>query len=307
MNTAQEDKDTLIEQQWLLIWSFGLALLMVLTLSVSLFLSVRQRRRANQLLVEKNEEILLQREAIVNQNEMLSKQNARLEELNQEIQAVMHVAAHDLKAPLSRATGLANLIPMAGPLNEEQEKYLDLIRQVSLNGATMIRDLLDLQNIENSDGSLPREHVDLKNLLTSSTESFEVEARKKSIQLDVDIQDRLSEVSTNRQAVQRAFENLLSNAIKFSPKDRFVEVRSWRVNGHVCISVKDQGPGIKPEEHRRLFKKFQTLSAQPTGNETSTGLGLAITKALIDRLEGRIEVDSVPGIGAEFRITLPAN
>lgn len=306
MNEAQQAQDKLIQQLRLLLWTLAGVLLLAIGLSISLYTTMQQRRKSNMLLSEKNKEILKQREAIVAQNKKLSDQNTRLEELNQEIEAVMHVAAHDLKAPLSRATGLANLISMAGPLNDEQIKYLELIRQVSLNGASMIRDLLDLQNIENNEANLRKETVDLASLLTEATASFEPEARRKSIDLNLDLGKQLTELELNKQGVQRAVENLLSNAIKFSPKNKLVEVKSWRVNGHVCISVRDEGPGILQEEHPKLFKKFQKLSAQPTGNETSSGLGLAITKALIDRLGGQIEVQSEAGQGANFTITLPA-
>jgi signal transduction histidine kinase len=99
-------------------------------------------------------------------------------------------------------------------------------------------------------------------------------------------------------------DNLISNAIKYSPPGREVFVRVSRSTASARIEVQDQGPGLTAEDQRKLFGKFARLSARPTGNESSTGLGLAITKRLVDAMGGRIWCESSPGQGATFFVEL---
>ena len=100
-------------------------------------------------------------------------------------------------------------------------------------------------------------------------------------------------------------ENLVSNAIKFSQRGTEVGIMSIAEPNRVILEVSDQGPGISLEDQRKLFGKFQKLSARPTGGEHSSGLGLAIVKSLVDKLGGDIEVKSELGKGAIFRVVLP--
>jgi signal transduction histidine kinase len=103
----------------------------------------------------------------------------------------------------------------------------------------------------------------------------------------------------------RIVDNLITNAIKFSNRNSTVEVAAGKSNGHIWISVKDQGQGFSEKDKMDLFQKFKKLSSQPTGGETSNGLGLAIVKTLVDRLKGSIELISEKGKGSEFIVRLP--
>jgi signal transduction histidine kinase len=121
----------------------------------------------------------------------------------------------------------------------------------------------------------------------------------------VDIQVTPSEVSTDRQFLTRILDNLVGNASKFSETGKTIFLRVWSDEHHINFSVRDQGPGISADDRKKIFAKFQRLSAKPTGGEASTGLGLAITKALVDKLNGVIEVNSVLGEGAQITVRLP--
>jgi signal transduction histidine kinase len=104
-----------------------------------------------------------------------------------------------------------------------------------------------------------------------------------------------------------AIDNLISNAIKYTPKGGSILVTLELTNNRIRLKVNDEGPGIKKEEQGKLFGKFQRLSARPTGGESSTGLGLYITKQVIELHDGRIWVESEYGKGSSFAIELPLN
>ena len=113
----------------------------------------------------------------------------------------------------------------------------------------------------------------------------------------------VAEADGNR--IRDALDNLVNNAIKFSPPDRSVWVSLERAGDRILFRVKDQGPGLTEEDKKLVFGLYQRLSAQPTGNEFSTGLGLSIVKQRIELHGGRVWVDSRPGEGATFNIELP--
>ncbi len=129
-------------------------------------------------------------------------------------------------------------------------------------------------------------------------------AERKEIRLIADLQkvtDSLFDADRMRQVV----DNLLSNAIKFSPSGSVVNVTCGQAGRILDIAVTDQGPGIPSEDLDRLFDTFEKLSAQPTGGEKSTGLGLSIVKSIVDAHGGEIEVDSEVGRGTTFIVHLP--
>jgi signal transduction histidine kinase len=113
-------------------------------------------------------------------------------------------------------------------------------------------------------------------------------------------------VLTDPAYLVRILDNLVTNAIKFSPAGSQVRLGSEHVDQHLVVTVEDQGPGFSDEDRRFLFQKFRKLSARPTAGESSNGLGLAIIKILVDRLQGSIELKSQPGKGSTFIVTLPA-
>jgi signal transduction histidine kinase len=104
----------------------------------------------------------------------------------------------------------------------------------------------------------------------------------------------------------QVLDNLISNAVKFSPPKTTVQVRTLTENGCVFVAIKDHGPGISPDDQKKLFGKFVRLSAQPTGGESSTGLGLSIVKKLAEAMAGTVFCQSVLGEGATFILRLPA-
>ena len=230
--------------------------------------------------------------------------NGRLVELNQEKTEFMGIAAHDLRTPLNVILGNAELIQM---VKEDAAKTEELVRPIIISVERMrdlINNLLDANAIEEGKFASNIEACDI-GLLTRQCVQYQLAAaEKKQIRInDAMVRDVFA--SADSAATAQILDNLVSNAIKYSPRNTTVYICSGRDQMQVFVSVRDEGPGIGPEDQMKLFKKFSRLSARPTGGESSTGLGLAIVKRLAEAMSGSVECESTLGAGTTFTLRLP--
>ena len=255
---------------------FGLGFVGMALLVVILMRSNRQRAKANHRLKILNEHNVIQREEIIAKNKDLNSQNLRLEELNREMDGILHIVAHDLKAPLNQAAGLANLVEISGGLNEDQIKYLSMISKVTDNAGRLVQDLIEISRLESEKEQIVLKNLNLIEACQAAKLAFEGESMRKNIQILMP--ENLVELVVNSEenSLRRVLENLLSNALKFSPRGASVWI-DLELRGNKCLlSIRDEGPGISEEDQKLLFQKFAKLSARPTAGENSTGLGLAL-------------------------------
>jgi two-component system sensor histidine kinase/response regulator len=236
----------------------------------------------------------------------IEEKNKSLEELNQLKNKFVGMAAHDLRNPLSSIRGFSEiLLEERHELEEEdQEKYLNIINSVSTNMLKLVNDILDVSVIESGNLDLACKKCSLQDLIGERIQMHEAIAEKKNIKLSSKLQG-LDEFKFDPDRITQVFDNILSNAIKFSPSDKNIFIDLKKEDGTARVIVKDEGPGISPEDQKKLFKDFQKLSARPTGGESSTGLGLAIVKKMIDAHQGTLFVESVLGDGAAFNFKIP--
>ncbi|MGF1635732.1 MAG: tetratricopeptide repeat protein [Cyclobacteriaceae bacterium] len=239
-------------------------------------------------------------------NESLSEKNAALTDLLRENEGLMSIVAHDLKSPLNKIKGLGDLLDMSGPLSDEQKKIMGMINSEVLGGMRLIRDLLDLNASFETNQSIPKGKVDLSRTLQKVTDSFTEIANSKKLTIHNYFETPLV-IKSNQDYIQRIADNLISNAIKFSPQGRNIFISSYRSNGKVAFSIRDEGPGFSEEDMKNMYKKFKKLSARPTAGEYSTGLGLSIIKTLTDKLDGKIVLKTNRRKGSEFIVFLPPN
>lgn len=272
-------------------------------LGLVIWLGSRKRKEMYEQLVVQTEEIQKQREEIIRQNQKLSRRNQQLSDLNHEKDTLMSIVAHDLKSPLHRIKGIVDLMEMDGPITHDQEIYLKMAREATLSGLDLITDLLDVHMLEEN---VEPKYVafDISKFLLDKINQFIPAAEAKHIHLYI---TRVSneEVVTDVDYLNRIMDNLLSNAIKFSESGSTVVVAAGMLEDEFWISVKDQGPGFTSKDREYLYQKFKKLTARPTAGESSNGLGLAIVKTLIDRLKGKIELNSEDGKGSEFTVRFP--
>lgn len=279
-------------------------LLFAFSLAGALWYYSRKRSRTNMMLEAQNKFIELQRKQIEKRNTDLSAQNHKLADLNHEKDMLMNIVAHDLKSPLARIMGLANLLGKEGQLQSSQQEYLRLLKDVTQSNMDLIVDLLDVNALQTEKEEPKAMEFEVGQLLEERIAFFQYLSINKKIELHLN-HELENPVKSNPGYLSRIIDNLVSNAIKFSNKGSTVNVTAKIMDGSLILSVQDNGPGFSDEDKQLLYQRFKKLSARPTAGESSNGLGLAIVKTLIDRLHGEIILNSELGKGSEFIARIP--
>lgn len=284
-----------------------------------------QMREMNAQIMEKNRELEVQKEALLDQadylheaNEAITRmhqqvekqhqeilqKNEELQVLNQEKNNLIGIVAHDLKSPLNQVKGLVSLLKLNGDtFDADTLKLLDLIEGSINRLREMIAKILDVEAIESRSLNLAIAPVNVSTLLAEVTARFLDEAKRKSIEITCSIPDDLL-IPADAGYMDQVLQNLISNAIKFSPPAKGLFISARQDNNSILIQIRDEGPGISETDMKKLFGKYQKLTARPTGNETSTGLGLSIVKKFVEAMEGQIWCESTVGNGASFFVRM---
>jgi signal transduction histidine kinase len=237
-----------------------------------------------------------------NDNEKITNTNNELQEINREKDALMGIVAHDLRTPISQIKGLVKLLEMERNVSSNQIEIIENLNKAITHGDVLILELLELNNIENQNNT-EFEPIEIKKVLNESINQFAIELKKKQLTLISSI-DKEVNVLCREDWLYRIFNNFFSNAIKFSPYNKTIEIKMNLIenNSKVEVVFIDQGAGISENEIPLLFKKFQRLSNKPTGDETSTGLGLFITKVIADKCNAKLFCESTVGVGTIFKV-----
>jgi len=240
--------------------------------------------------------------------EVLEVQNRRIQEaarLKSEFVANM---SHELRTPLNSIVGFAELIADArfGPLPDRYQQFANVMHSSAQHLLQLINDILDLAKVESGKIDFQPEPVDLPQLISETTDIITGLALKRKIEVTVETDPALGIVHLDPLRLKQVVYNYLSNAIKFTPEGGRVVVR-LRPEERECfrIEVEDTGIGIKAEDQHRLFIEFQQLDAGTAKKFAGSGLGLALTKRLVEAQGGTVGVQSVFGAGSIFFATLP--
>ncbi|MCF6351847.1 MAG: HAMP domain-containing histidine kinase [Cyclobacteriaceae bacterium] len=214
---------------------------------------------------------------------------------------LMSIIAHDMKSPLRRIEGLVGVFE-TNHLSKNQKDILSMLNKIALESTQLIDDLLEAKRF-NPNVSI--ENINLNALIQELKDAFLPLSNKKDIRIITRGLRNKINLETSKYELKRILDNLLSNAIKFSPFDARVEIICMQNNSHTSISIQDQGPGFKKEEEEKMFQMFQKLSAQPTGGESSSGLGLSIVKNLTGILKSELKYVTQLNKGTTFTLVLP--
>jgi two-component system NtrC family sensor kinase len=217
---------------------------------------------------------------------------------------LVSTVSHDLRSPLTSIKGFADLLPMAGPLTEQQTYFLTKIQQGVTNITEMISDLLDLGRIE-AEARMEMKPCDVGAVLSKAAAGLQSAAEIKGQTLDVAIEPDLPTVMANATRLGQALTNLVGNAIKYTPEGGHVQVSATAEDGQVLATVKDDGIGISADDLPHIFEKFFRVKSQETDSVAGSGLGLSIVKSIVDKHDGRIWVHSQVGEGSAFTVVLP--
>ncbi|GAA3910535.1 hypothetical protein GCM10022228_21890 [Halomonas cibimaris] len=214
--------------------------------------------------------------------------------------------SHELRTPLNAILGFAQLLSNSQrhPLNERQSRQVNQIEKSGQHLLSLINEVLDLAKIEAGRMSLSLENLALAQVIDDACQTLEPSADAAGIRLAFTPPPAGWQVHADYTRVKQVLFNLISNAIKYNSPGGSVEVAASSENDTLCIRISDSGPGIPEHRQHELFEPFNRLDAE-NGAIEGTGIGLAITRELIERMGGTIGVDSTPGSGSTFWFTLP--
>ena len=244
----------------------------------------------------------------------LEERNRRLEWQSRELEKASRLKSeflasmsHELRTPINAVLGYTSLMreEIYGELTDKQKNGLDKINSASQHLLDLINDILDLSKIEAGKMPVYLEEVSLHHVLSELSEAVEPLVREKSLRYELDVEEDLPDLFTDRTKLKQILLNLLSNAIKFTGRGSVRLAAGRKGESRIWITVTDTGIGIKKQDLETIFDDFRQVDQSPTREYGGTGLGLSITRKLIALLDGTIEVDSDYGEGSCFSIELP--
>ena len=236
---------------------------------------------------------------------LLSEQNERLRELDGLKDEFVSLVSHELRTPLTSIRGYVELLlEDARELTEDQRRFLRIVDRNSDRLLHLVSDLLFLAQIEAGKLAIEVGEVELEQLVEECIETSSPAADSKGIELNVFV-ERLPTMQGDRTRLTQALDNLVSNALKFTPSGGRVDVRLRAVDGVALLEVEDTGLGIPEDEQQQLFERFFRSSRATENAIPGTGLGLTITKAIVERHGGRIRLESTESAGTTVRVELP--
>jgi signal transduction histidine kinase len=246
---------------------------------------------------------------VAHSNRLLSQQREtmrRLQELDQMKSDFIAITSHELRTPITAIRGFVNTLQRnQDRLRTDQlTTFMQVIDRQSARLARLVEDLLFVSRIEAGTVRFDTRQVDLAAFLAETAESLGPEGHSR---VRVDVQPEGASVRTDPHRLDQIMRNLVENALKFSPPDSPVHMQAVVRDDWFHLSVTDQGMGIPPEDLPRIFDRFHQVGQAMTREQEGAGLGLYITKRLVEAMGGTISVTSASGQGSTFRIWLPAD
>lgn len=222
--------------------------------------------------------------------------------------AFLATMSHELRTPLNSIIGFTGILlqGLAGPLNDEQRKQLGIVRDSARHLLALINDVLDISKIEAGQLNVAREPFDLRASIARVDGMVRPLAEKKSLALRTDLATEIGEWTGDARRVEQILLNLLNNAVKFTERGE-VALRGRFDGDRLVLDVSDTGIGIRPEDIEQLFQPFRQVDSGLSRRHEGTGLGLAICRRLAALMGGDIAVQSEPGRGSVFTLSLPAS
>jgi signal transduction histidine kinase len=256
--------------------------------------------------LERAHERRLQEEELRRKNYQLEQQNLAIQEANRLKTEFVSMVSHELRTPLTSIQGHADLLLEDELIGEAHRESLTAVKKNSDRMLGLINDLLDLSCMEAGRLDLHRTSLDVARLIAEVAGSLRPLIETKRQRLRLDLGEALPAVWADADRVTQILTNLISNAHKYTLAEGSITVGARRDNGFVRVDVSDTGIGLSPEDQAQLFTKFFRAHNPSLQAGGGTGLGLVITRLLVELHGGRITVSSAPGQGSTFSFSLPA-
>jgi signal transduction histidine kinase len=242
--------------------------------------------------------------AIGIRNSQLYEHTKSLDRLKSEFVAVV---SHEIRTPLTSVKGAVELLADEHYFknSDQQTKLLTIAHANAERLLVLINDILDFSKLDSASLPMHIERQRLEPVVVQATQNLRTQMEEHDLQLVTELSNELPDVMLDPARIAQVLTNLLSNAIKFSPPRGRIDVIAVPWDGVVRVTVRDQGEGIAPQDLPKLFRKFSQVDSSATRKAGGTGLGLVISKGIIEQHGGQMSVDSTPGQGSSFHFTLP--
>lgn len=239
--------------------------------------------------------------------EVIREQNRKILEADRIKNEFLANMSHELRTPLNAIIGFSEALTLGifGQLNAKQSEYISDINTSGHHLLSMINDLLDLSKIESGKMELNKQVFPVQNAIEEAASLIKPLADRKNVEIKTNAGKKEINISADRQKLLQILHNLLGNAIKFTNEGGSILLSLKKKTDYVEISVQDNGIGIPAKYHEKIFEKFQQVDNEVTRKTGNTGLGLTITRELVEMHGGKIRVESEEGKGATFIFTLP--
>jgi signal transduction histidine kinase len=214
--------------------------------------------------------------------------------------------SHELRTPLALIRLYAETLELGRiTTREKKQQYYRIVRKESERLTALINNILDFSRIEAGRKEYEFRETDIGDLVHNTLDSYRYQIESQGFAFEEKIDDNLPPVVVDREAIARAVVNLVNNALKYSADDKFLGVKLYRDNGSVKLEVVDHGIGIARRDQAKIFEKFYRTGDPLVHNTKGSGLGLSLVRHITEAHGGEIEVDSTPGKGSKFVLSLP--
>ncbi len=214
--------------------------------------------------------------------------------------------SHELRTPLALIRLYAETLELGRlPNPGKRQEYYEIIRKESERLTSLINNILDFSRIESGKKEYSFRETDVADLVRGTLESYRFEIEQNGFQFEQKIDNDLPQVWVDREAIARSLLNLVNNAVKYSATEKYLGVNLYRHNGGVNLEVVDHGIGIPVKEQPKIFEKFYRVGDPLVHNTKGSGLGLSLVRHIVQAHGGEVAVESEPGQGSKFIITLP--
>ncbi len=303
------------------------------TMLLGMLLAAQKRNFQNRIEKEKlyvkehelREEVVKKQRQIEEQLEKYSKLNKGYRTQNKELKLAKEKAeesdrlksaflanlSHEIRTPMNAIMGFAGLLDNNELSEENRKKYVEIIKNSGKYLLSIINDILEISQIEAGQVELNKNRVEVNAFMKSIYDVFKISVEQSNKNIKFRLQTIVTETplifNTDEVKLNQIIINLLTNALKFTKEGEILLGYENNGNNEITFFVKDTGVGISPENHIVIFERFRQLEDNNTGNSPGSGLGLPITKAYVEMMEGSIKLISAENEGSEFRITFPFN
>jgi PAS domain S-box-containing protein len=239
--------------------------------------------------------------------EKIKKQNVQLKKLDRVKTDFLNSTSHELRTPVASIKGYIQMLlkQTLGNITEEQKKALEVLLRNTNRLDHLIQDILDISRLESGTMKFITEKTDVTKMVNEIAETMQASADLKRIKINIDIQKEIPDLMIDQERIKQVLMNLVDNAIKFSPDSSTINIKARKEKENVLFEVQDFGRGIPKNKQKKIFERFYQVDSGIDRKFGGIGLGLTISKKIIDTYDGQIWVDSTLGKGSSFKFSLP--